>query len=85
MILHHTTARRTTLCVIDTAAKKAMVAGFLPEHPDAGRSGAAHPALRGCDEVSWADIPGCPAGLPAVLHTLLDERSPRPRGCSPTL
>ncbi|MDX2648880.1 hypothetical protein PV341_36010 [Streptomyces sp. PA03-1a] len=59
--------------VIDTAAKEAMVARFLRDHPDAGGDGAAHPALRGCAEVPWAGFPGCPGGLPAVLHALLDE------------
>ncbi|MET9880280.1 hypothetical protein ABZZ36_37590 [Actinacidiphila glaucinigra] len=63
------------MCVIDTAAREAMVAGFLLAHPDAGRDRATHPALRGCDEVQWADLPGCPAELPALLHALLDERA----------
>ncbi|WP_326578103.1 hypothetical protein OG539_09300 [Actinacidiphila glaucinigra] len=63
------------MCVIDTAAKEAVVGRFLRDHPDAGRDGATHPALRGCAEVPWADLPGCPAGLPALLHALLDERA----------
>ncbi|MGW3248524.1 hypothetical protein [Streptomyces sp. NPDC001070] len=63
------------MCVLDAAAKEAMVAGFLRDHPDAARTGEGHPALRGCADVPWADFPGCPAGVPAVLHALLDERA----------
>ncbi|MEU4098320.1 hypothetical protein [Streptomyces sp. NPDC026673] len=63
------------MCVVDAAAKEAMVARFLRDHPRAGRDSAAHPALRGCAEVPWADFPGCPAGLPALFHALLDERA----------
>ncbi|MFE1444637.1 hypothetical protein [Streptomyces sp. NPDC058739] len=42
--------------------------------PD-GRAGGTrptHPALRGCEEVRWGDIPGCPSDVPAVLHGLFD-------------
>jgi hypothetical protein len=61
------------MCVLDAAAKEAEVARFLREyHPLAAQADSGHPALRGCDEVAWSEIPGCPAAIPAVLRGLLD-------------
>ncbi|MER5228333.1 hypothetical protein ABT032_50170 [Streptomyces flaveus] len=61
------------MCVLDAAAKEAGVARFLREyHPQAAQADGGHPALRGCDEVAWSEIPGCPAAIPAVLRGLLD-------------
>ncbi|KJK39714.1 hypothetical protein UK15_11875 [Streptomyces variegatus] len=60
------------MCRITAAGKEAAVARFLQEFPQALRSGRGHPALRGCDDVTWADFPGCSAGVPALLGSLLD-------------
>ncbi|MFD8142870.1 hypothetical protein [Streptomyces sp. NPDC059708] len=61
------------MCTMSGAAEAAMVAGFLAEYPRAGRPGTGeHPALRGCDEVPWADFPGCTPEVPALLYALLD-------------
>ncbi|MGW7265000.1 hypothetical protein [Streptomyces sp. NPDC054842] len=63
------------MCVLDLAAKEAEVAQFLLAHPRAQEAGIGHPALSGCDEVAWSDIPGCPAAIPAVLRGLLDQEA----------
>ncbi|MFI8895208.1 hypothetical protein [Streptomyces paradoxus] len=60
------------MCRITAAGKEAAVARFLREFPEAPRTGRDHPALRGCEEIAWADFPGCPAGVPALLRSLLD-------------
>ncbi|CAL9437406.1 hypothetical protein SUDANB1_02167 [Streptomyces sp. enrichment culture] len=59
------------MCRITAAGKEAAVARFLREFPEAPRAGRDHPALRGCDDIAWADF-GCPAGAPALLRGLLD-------------
>ncbi|MFD5839752.1 hypothetical protein ACFWHV_40345 [Streptomyces collinus] len=59
------------MCRITAAGKEAAVARFLREFPEAPRAGRNHPALRGCDDIAWADF-GCPAGVPALLRGLLD-------------
>lgn len=61
------------MCVVDAAAKEAAVAQFLREHPQLERAACQHPALLGCDDAGWSRIPGCPAGIPALLRGLLDE------------
>ncbi|GAA0315831.1 hypothetical protein GCM10010302_63650 [Streptomyces polychromogenes] len=61
------------MCTLSCAAREAMVARFLAEYPGAGRPGGGeHPALRGCEEVPWAELTGCTAQIPALLHGLLD-------------
>ncbi|MFJ8595126.1 hypothetical protein [Streptomyces sp. NPDC093598] len=60
------------MCRITAAGKEAAVARFLQEFPQAPRYGRDHPALRGCDDITWADFAGCPAGVPALLRGLLD-------------
>ncbi|MFJ8692063.1 hypothetical protein [Streptomyces roseolilacinus] len=60
------------MCVVEAAAEEAAVIRFLRTHPQAGRAGRDHPALQGCAEASWARIPGCPAGIPALFQGLLD-------------
>ncbi|MCS0601042.1 hypothetical protein NX794_07335 [Streptomyces sp. LP11] len=60
------------MCVLDAAAKEAEVARFLRAYPRVTEAGGTHPVLRGCDEIAWSEIPGCPAGVPAVLRGLLD-------------
>ncbi|MET9734391.1 hypothetical protein ABZZ79_28275 [Streptomyces sp. NPDC006458] len=50
-------------------------AASVGDHTPTGHPGGTslvHPALRGCEDVPWGDIPGCPADIPAVLHGLLD-------------
>ncbi|MFI5490672.1 hypothetical protein [Micromonospora echinaurantiaca] len=61
------------MCVVDAAAKQAAVARFLEEYAQVGRSGNEHPALRGCAEIAWSEIPGCPADLPYLFYGLLDQ------------
>lgn len=58
---------------MDAAAKEAAVARFLCEYPQAGQAECDHPALVGCADADWSQIPGCPAGIPALLRGLLDE------------
>lgn len=60
------------MCRIDAAAKEAAVARFLQQFPRAPQAVRDHPALRGCEDIAWAEFPGCPAGIPALLHGLLD-------------
>jgi len=61
------------MCVVDAVAKEAAVARFLREYPQAGHVGRDHPALVGCADAAWSRIPGCPAGIPVLLHGLLDQ------------
>ncbi|CAL9330066.1 hypothetical protein [Streptomyces sp. enrichment culture] len=61
------------MCVMDAADKEAAVARFLHAYPQMERAACDHPALLGCVEVDWSRIPGCPAGVPALLRGLLDE------------
>lgn len=61
------------MCVIDAAAMEAEVSRFLHRYPQAGQAGSAHPALQGCSDAPWSEIPGCPAGIPALFHGLLDQ------------
>ncbi|PLW74794.1 hypothetical protein C0036_00005 [Streptomyces sp. DJ] len=63
------------MCVMDAATREASVALFLREHPHLERPGRGHPALRGCAEVDWSRIPGCPAGTPALFRGLLDRNA----------
>jgi hypothetical protein len=65
------------MCRITAAGKEAAVARFLQEFPEGQRSGRDHPALRGCDDITWADFPGCPAGVPPLLRGLLDPAAAR--------
>ncbi|GLV85841.1 hypothetical protein Slala03_55300 [Streptomyces lavendulae subsp. lavendulae] len=57
---------------MDAAAKEAAVARFLREYPQAGQAEGGHPALVGCADADWSQIPGCPAGIPVLLRGLLD-------------
>ncbi|MFE2009979.1 hypothetical protein [Streptomyces sp. NPDC059491] len=61
------------MCVVDAATKEAAVARFLLRHVRMADLASDHPALLGCTEVDWSLIPGCPPGMPALLHGLLDE------------
>ena len=58
---------------MDAAAKQAAVARFLREHPQIEQADCDHPALLSCADVAWSQIPGCPAGIPVLLHGLLDQ------------
>jgi hypothetical protein len=58
---------------MDAGAKEAAVARFLREHPQLKRAACDHPALLGCADVDWSQIPGCHAGIPVLLRGLLDE------------
>ncbi|MEU9109000.1 hypothetical protein AB0D54_32660 [Streptomyces xanthophaeus] len=58
---------------MDAAVKEAAVARFLREYPQLERVACDHPALLGCADVDWSQIPGCPAGIPVLLRGLLDE------------
>lgn len=60
------------MCVLDAAAKSAEADRFLHRYAHAVRTSSGHPALRGCEEVDWSAIPGCPPGIPALFHGLLD-------------
>lgn len=59
------------MCVVDAAAKEAAVARFLREYPQTEQAGYGHPALVGCTDVAWSQIPGCPAEFPVLLRGLL--------------
>lgn len=61
------------MCVTDAAVKAADVARFLRAHPELEQAACDHPALLGCADVDWSQIPGCPAGVPVLLRGLLDE------------
>ncbi|MET7666943.1 hypothetical protein [Micromonospora luteifusca] len=58
---------------MDAADRKAAVARFLQEHAQVRRADNEHPALRGCAEIAWSKIPGCPAGIPFLFQGLLDR------------
>ncbi|MFE7381124.1 hypothetical protein ACFU9F_12230 [Streptomyces zhihengii] len=58
---------------MDIAAKDAAIAAFRNEYPGAVDAGRGHPAVRGCEEISWSEFPECPAGIPILLYGLLDE------------
>ncbi|MFG1838078.1 hypothetical protein ACGFH8_06530 [Micromonospora sp. NPDC049175] len=58
---------------MDAAAKEAAVARFLQEYPQRDRAASENPSLRGCAEVAWSEIPGCPAGIPSLFYGLLDQ------------
>lgn len=60
------------MCVLDAAAKRAEADRFLRRYAHDVRTDCGHPALRGCDEVDWSAIPGCPPEMPVLLHGLLD-------------
>ncbi|MEV4497067.1 hypothetical protein AB0J84_15365 [Micromonospora arborensis] len=61
------------MCVVDAAAKEAAVARFLEEHAHVRRADNEHPALQGCGEIAWSEIPGCPADIPFLFQGLLDQ------------
>ncbi|MEW2414578.1 hypothetical protein AB0953_12740 [Streptomyces sp. NPDC046866] len=61
------------MCKVDLAAKEAAIARVLEQHPRAADAGREHPALQGCEDVRWSDFPACPAGIPVLLHALLDK------------
>lgn len=61
------------MCVVDAAAKEAAVARFLREYPQTEQAEYAHPALVGCTDVAWSQIPGCPTELPVLLRGLFDQ------------
>ncbi|HSA52480.1 MAG TPA: hypothetical protein VLH10_20535, partial [Yinghuangia sp.] len=56
----------------DAAAKAAAVERFLSEFPRAAGAGRDHPALRGCADVAWSEIPGCPPDVAELFFALLD-------------
>ncbi|MFE2163667.1 hypothetical protein ACFXB3_01070 [Streptomyces sp. NPDC059447] len=58
---------------MDVAAKEAAVARFLREYPQTGQAECDHPALVGCADVDWSQVPGCPAGIPVLFRGLLDQ------------
>ncbi|GHB05487.1 hypothetical protein [Streptomyces chryseus] len=58
---------------MDAAAKEAAVARFVREYPQVGQADRDHPALVGNAEAAWSQVPGCPAGVPVLLHGLLDQ------------
>lgn len=68
------------MCVMDAAVKGAAVSRFRREYPQMERAACDHPALLGCTDVDWSQIPGCPAGIPVLLRSLLDEAA-GPRLC----
>ncbi|WP_148086351.1 hypothetical protein [Micromonospora sp. HM5-17] len=57
---------------MDAATKKAEVSRFLQRYPQTDQAGDEHPALQGCSDIPWSEIPGCPAGIPALFRGLLD-------------
>jgi hypothetical protein len=61
------------MCVVDGAVEEAAVARFLRDHPASTQAPCDHPALVGCADAAWPQIPGCPDGIPALFRGLLDE------------
>ncbi|MGA5216998.1 hypothetical protein ACPCAE_13115 [Streptomyces cinereoruber] len=61
------------VCKVDVAAKEAAITRFLDEYPQAADAGRGHPVLQGCEDVRWSDFSECPAGIPVLLHALLDR------------
>ncbi|MEW2131015.1 hypothetical protein [Streptomyces sp. NPDC005435] len=61
------------MCRTNVAAKEAEIARFLSRFPRAADAGRGHPALQGCEDVRWSGFPECPAGIPVLLHSLLDR------------
>jgi len=59
--------------VFDVAAKEAEIARFRHAYPQAAEAGRGHSALRGCEDVRWSEFPGCPADIPVLLYSLLDQ------------
>ncbi|MCX5068390.1 hypothetical protein OOJ91_21350 [Micromonospora lupini] len=59
--------------MVDAAANKAAVGRFLEDHAHVRRADNEHPALRGCAEIVWSEIPGCPADVPSLFYGLLDQ------------
>lgn len=60
---------------MNVAAKEAAIDRFLAEYPRAVDAGRGHPALQGCEDVRWSEFPECPAGIPVLLHALLDREA----------
>ncbi|MFD8635951.1 hypothetical protein [Streptomyces sp. NPDC059533] len=58
---------------MDAAAKEAAIARFLSEYPQTGQAECDHPALVGCADADWSQVPGCPAGIPVLFRGLLDQ------------
>ncbi|MDK1344595.1 hypothetical protein QNO09_14995 [Streptomyces sp. 378] len=58
---------------MDVAVKEATIDRFLYEYPQAAGARREHSALHGCEEIRWAEFPGCPARIPVLLHGLLDQ------------
>ncbi|MFE2144174.1 hypothetical protein ACFXA3_20960 [Streptomyces sp. NPDC059456] len=58
---------------MDAAAKEPAVARFLHEYPRMEQAECDHPALVGCADAGWSQIPGCPAGIPVLFRGLLDQ------------
>lgn len=60
------------MCQVDPEAAVAAIEALTAAYPYLARKGSSHPALSGCEDVVWSAIPGCPEGVPVVLHGLLD-------------
>ncbi|MFF3559304.1 hypothetical protein ACFYXS_04590 [Streptomyces sp. NPDC002574] len=64
------------MCTVDReAAAAAAIAALVTAFPHLAQGPSAHPALAGCEDVTWLAIPGCPEDVPVVLRGLTDPGS----------
>ncbi|GAA2280574.1 hypothetical protein GCM10010234_16850 [Streptomyces hawaiiensis] len=64
------------VCTVDhEAAAVTATAALTAAYPHLTQEAAPHPALRGCEDVEWSSIPGCPVDVPVVLRGLLDPEA----------
>ncbi|MGA4539201.1 hypothetical protein ACPA54_04335 [Uniformispora flossi] len=58
-------------------AAVAAIAELVTAHPHLAEDYSVDPVLAGVEDVEWSTIPGCPAGLPAVLRGLMHPDTAR--------
>ncbi|MFH8894366.1 hypothetical protein [Streptomyces sp. NPDC017949] len=54
------------------AAVAAAIADLISAHPHLAEAPSPHPALTGCEDVVWSELPGCTDRVPALLYGLVD-------------
>ncbi|MFK0256275.1 hypothetical protein [Streptomyces sp. NPDC090445] len=63
------------MCTVSRAAVEAAIADLTAAYPHLAVDPSPHPALAGCEEVVWSELPGCPDGVPALLYGLVDPEA----------
>ncbi|MEU9713998.1 hypothetical protein [Streptomyces sp. NPDC047976] len=61
------------MCTVSRAAVAAAISELVAAHPRLAADPSPHPALAGCEEVVWSELPGCTDGVPALLYGLVDR------------